>query len=72
MFKPGDICLVKDNDVLSGLYRSLIGKHVIILNGPVINDKYPIDVISPESMFQRSTQLQMRASLLVKEVVECE
>lgn len=67
MLKPGDVCVVKHNDILSGLYRSLIGKHVIILNGPVINDKYPIDVISPDSMFQRSPQLQMRADLLIKE-----
>jgi hypothetical protein len=72
MLKPGDICLVKDNDILSGLYRSLIGKHIIILHGPIINDKYPIDVISPDSMFQRSTQLQMRADLLLKEETVCE
>jgi hypothetical protein len=71
MFKPGDICIVneKADKVLTGLYRSLIGKHVMVTSSEVINDRYPIVVIhpNPDNRFEFSSQLQMREDLLTKE-----
>lgn len=71
MFQPGDICVVneKATKVLSGLYRSLIGKQVVITSTDTVHDKYPIQVVqpNPENPWEHSPQLQMRADLLTKE-----
>lgn len=71
MFRPGDICIVNEeaSKVLSGMYRSLIGKQVIITSSDTVNDKYPIRVVHPdkERPWEWSSQLQMREDLLTKE-----
>jgi hypothetical protein len=71
MFQPGDVCVVnsKANKVLAGRYRSLIGKHVVIMEDKNVLDKYPIKVLDaePENPWEFSIHLAMREDLLTKE-----
>jgi ABC-type tungstate transport system permease subunit len=71
VLQPGDICIVneKADKVISGIYRSLIGKRVVITSSDTVFNKYPIRVLNPdkEKPWENSSQLQMREDLLTKE-----
>ena len=71
MFTKGDICIVNQeaNNLLSGIYRSLIGKQVMITSEDVYINKYPVRVINPnkENPWESSEQLYIRADCLTKE-----
>lgn len=71
MFEPGDVCLVNQraDKALSGIYRSLIGKLVVIQSKDTINDKYPVRVLRPDKdkPWELSEQLQIKEELLTKE-----
>lgn len=71
MLKPGDVCTVNRDagKFLTGIYRSLIGKQVVIETEDAINDKYPIRVLHPDKEFpwEWSSQLQMKQIYLTKE-----
>jgi hypothetical protein len=71
MLQPGDICIINErvNESSSGLYRSLIGKQVMITSINVVNGKYPVQVMNPnpENPWEFSSQLQVREEFLTKE-----
>ena len=71
MFKPGDICLVSTEarKSLSGIYRSLIGKQVMITSQDTVNDKYPVKVLYPDKdlPWEWSEQIQIKKELLTRE-----
>lgn len=70
MFQPEDICIVRKEAVsLPHIYHSLIGKQVVIKDGEVIHDRYPVRVLhpSPEHPLEWSSQIRIMEDLLVKE-----
>jgi hypothetical protein len=72
MFESGDVCIVnnKASKSISGIYRSLIGKRVVVTSDEDVNDKYPIKVLDPDTdkPWEFSSQLYMRKDLLTKEM----
>lgn len=72
MFEVGDICVVneKANKVVSGIYRSLIGKLVVVTSTDTVLNKYPIRVLNPDKdkPWENSPNLRMREDLLTKEM----
>ncbi len=71
MFYPGDVCIVNKDaeNVLYGLYKTLIGKRVVVMSSDTVNDRYPIEVLHAdrEIAFHWSNQILMRKDLLTKQ-----